>query len=62
MTKLMKIRKAFGYTREQLAMITGIPIKTVEALEQGRRRILGLKIDRLQWICDALNCKPEDLI
>lgn len=62
MTKLMERRKAFGCTREQLAMMTGIPMKTLEALEQGRRRFTGLKIDKALLICEALNCDPEDLI
>ena len=62
MTKLMERRKAFGCTRDQLAMMTGIPIRTLEALEQGRRRFTGLKIDKALLICEALNCKCEDLI
>lgn len=62
MTKLMETRKNVGYTREQLAMVTGIPVKTLEALEQGRRRFTGLKIHKALLICEALNCKCEDLI
>lgn len=62
MTKLMQTRKNFGMSREQLSMLTGIPVKTLEALEQGRRKITGLKIDRFFLICRELNCKPEDII
>ena len=42
--------------------MTGIPIRTLEALEQGRRRFTGLKIYKALLICEALNCDPEDLI
>lgn len=62
MTKLKAVRKNYGMTRNQLSMLTGIPVKTLEALEQGRRKITGLKIDRFFLLCEALNCKPEDII
>ena len=62
MTKLKQIRKNYGCTRQQLAMLTAIPVKTLEALEQGRRRFKGLKIDRALLICEVLNCQLNDLI
>ena len=43
-------------------MLTAIPVKTLEALEQGRRRFKGLKIDRALLICKVLNCQLNDLI
>lgn len=62
MTKLKELRKAAGLTRVQLFDRTGIPIRTLEAYEQGLRPLTRAKLPTVLRICGALNCRPEDLI
>ena len=60
MTKLKELRKTAGLTRVQLSERTGIPVRTLEAYEQGRRK--ARKISTLCDLAEALNMKPFELL
>lgn len=55
MNKLKELRKNAGYTALQFAMMTGIPLSTIHAYEQGKRSLRGCKLDRLFKMAEALN-------
>lgn len=59
---MKELRKKIGLTRAQLAEETGINFRTLEAYEQGRKDINGAKLKTLLKLCQALDCKLEDLI
>ena len=62
MTKLMTVRKKSGYSRAEIAQLADIPVKTLEAYEQGRRSVMGMKIDRVWRLCQILHCEPDEII
>lgn len=61
MTKLKELRKAAGLTRVQLSDRTGIPIRTLEAYEQGLRPLTGAGIEKIMKMSNVLSVDPYDL-
>lgn len=62
MTRLMDIRKERGLTRADLSVLTGIPIRSLEGLEQGLRQISGASLDTVCTLAEALQVHPADLV
>lgn len=62
MNNLQKIRKERGFTRKALSVISGIPEKSLENLEYGRRAIDGTKLDTLCSLAIALDVSIYDLL
>lgn len=62
MNNLQKIRKERGLTRKALSAISGIPEKSLENLEYGRRAIDGTKLDTLCSLAIALNVPIYELL
>ncbi len=62
MNNLQKIRKERGLTRKALSVISGIPEKSLENLEYGRRAIDGTKLDTLCSLAIALDVSIYDLL
>lgn len=62
MTKLMEIRKERGLTRAALSERTGIPVRSLEGLEQGLRQISGASLDTVCALAIALAVHPADLV
>ena len=62
MNNLQKIRKERGLTRKALSVISGIPEKSLENLEDGRRAIDGTKLDTLCSLAIALDVSIYDLL
>lgn len=61
-TKLQRLRVAKGLSQNDLAAISGIPIRRIQHYEQLARPIDGARIETLCDLCLALDCKLEDLI
>lgn len=62
MTKLHKLRVEKGLTQNALSKFSGVPKRTLENYEYGRRPIDTAKIEYLAGLCIALNCNLEDII
>lgn len=58
---MKKIRKKRGISRAELSRRTGIPIRTLEAYEQGRRDPAGMNVERFLRLADELDCSCEIL-
>lgn len=61
-TKLKQIRTLSGISQGDLAAKTGINKRTLQAYEQGYKSIDNARIDTILKVCNALNCKFEDVI
>ena len=60
MSKIKEQREAAGMTRVELARESGVPLRTLEEWEAGRR--LPRDVYQLAKVARALNCAIEDLI
>lgn len=55
-------RKLAGLSQSELARLTGIPIKTIQQYEQGRKDINKAQVDYIFRLSEALCCNPKDLL
>ena len=62
LSKLQRIRKIRGLTQKQLAEICNISIKSVQAYEQGTRKLEKANINTILKICEVLNCNLTDIL
>jgi transcriptional regulator with XRE-family HTH domain len=60
--RLALIRQKAGLSRTQLAESVGISKRTIEAYEQGKRKIDGIGLLTAIKISKVLNCSPVDLL
>lgn len=61
-SKLQRIRKMRRLTQRQLAERCNISIKTVQAYEQGTRKLEKANKNTILKICEVLNCKEKDIL
>ena len=61
-TYLKKIRQHSGLSQSDLALQTGIPLKTIQQYEQGRKDINKAQAEYIIKLSRALCCRPEDLL
>jgi DNA-binding XRE family transcriptional regulator len=61
-TYLKKYRKMAGLTQSQLSEETGIPIKTIQQYEQGRKDINKAQAEYVIKLAQVLCCNPVDLL
>ena len=61
-TYLKKYRKMAGLTQSQLSEETGIPIKTIQQYEQGRKDINKAQAEYVIKLAKVLCCNPVDLL
>ena len=61
-SKLKQIRKEKGLTQSELAEKCNISIKSVQAYEQGTRKLEKANKNTIIKICEVLNCKISDII
>jgi len=59
---LKEIRQARCMSQNDLATATGIPIRMIQAYEQGYRNINGAKLTTLLQMCNALNCSIDQIV
>lgn len=51
---------ARGLTLVQLAALTGVTVANLSVLKNGRAR--AIRFSTLTALCDALNCRPGDIL
>jgi DNA-binding transcriptional regulator YiaG len=61
-TNLKLQRKRIGLSQSQLANLSGVNLKTIQAFEQRQKDIKSAKFDTLQKLSSALGCEIADLI
>lgn len=62
MSRLKEIREEKGYSQSQLADMCGVPTRTIQEYEQGRRRLDDASIERVYAIAKALSVSMETLV
>ena len=61
-TYLKKYRKMAGLTQSQLSEETGIPVKTIQQYEQGRKDIHKAQAEYVIKLAQVLCCSPMDFL
>lgn len=61
MTKLKELRQAKGLSRSELARLSGMSLRTLEAYEQGLRDIGKASYESVILIAEALDIDPKEL-
>lgn len=56
MNKLKQIRKIKGLTQSELADKCNISVKSIQAYEQGTRKLENANKNTILKICEVLNC------
>ena len=59
---LKQLRMRFGYTQNELAILTGIPLRTIQQYEQGQKSLNKAQTDYILALAKALYCHPEDIL
>ena len=59
---LKNIRKTRKLTQEQLALLSGVNIRSIRSYEQGCNDISKAQGDTLQMLAKALDCTIEELL
>lgn len=62
MNKLQEKRKHKGLTQNQLAQLSGVPLRTLTKYESGEIEINKAKAEVVRRLANALDCKIEDLL
>lgn len=62
MSKLKHVREQKGMSQAQLATEAEVSLRSYQNLEQGSRDINGAKLKTLLKICNALDCKLENVL
>lgn len=60
--RLKTLRTAKKLSQSQLALLSGVPIRTIKAYEQGKLDICKAQAETLYNIAKVLNCSIEDLM
>lgn len=58
--KLARIRD--GISQKELATLSGVPVKTIGNLEQGRRNINRCRVDIVYRLASSLGCDMLDIL
>ena len=61
-SKLKNAREERRISQKGLSDLTGISIRTIQAMEQGARTTKSANLAALLKLCLALNCKLEDIV
>ena len=61
-TYLKYYRQRIGYTQADLADASGIPLKTIQQYEQGRKNINKASSESIITLANILKCEPIDLM
>jgi len=59
---LKTMRKLRKLTQEQLAMLSGVNVRSIRSYEQGDNDILKAQAETLQQLANTLDCSIEDLL
>ena len=55
-------RQRMGYSQQELALASGIPVKTIQQYEQGRKNINKASSESIITLANILKCQPIDLM
>ena len=61
-TKLYEIRKARGFTQQQLSKASGVTLRMIQLYEQRQNDISKAQVTVVINLAKALSCEVEDLI
>ena len=61
-TNLKRIRRKCGLSQKELAVITSIPIRTIQQYEQRQKNINKAQANYIISLAQALNCSPKELL
>ena len=61
-SNLKKIRMSRGLSQKELAIITSIPIRTIQQYEQGQKNINNAQANYVVRLAEALSCSPKDIM
>ena len=61
-SKLHEIRKARGFTQQQLSNASGVSLRMIQLYEQKRNDISKAQVNVVLSLANALGCKIEDII
>ena len=56
------LRKQKKLTQEQLALLSGVNIRSIRSYEQGENELIKAQGEILQMLANALDCTIEDLL
>ena len=59
---LGELRERKGMSQSDLAKVSGISVRTIQAYEQGARKLSGASYDNLKKLSDALGVAIEELV
>ena len=62
LTNVKKLRLNRGLTQAQLAVQSGIPLRTIQQYEQGQKDINKARAEYLIYLSKALYCEPAQLL
>lgn len=62
MTRLQDARKSKGLSQSQLARAAGVPVRTLQELEAGRKNINKSAVITVLRIADVLGCNIRDIL
>jgi transcriptional regulator with XRE-family HTH domain len=61
-SRLQLYRKRLGMTQQELAVRSGVNLRTLQEYESGRKNIRQAAAEKLLSLSTALWCSPSDLI
>lgn len=61
-TNLSRIRRAIGYTQDELAQLSGVALRSIQMYEQRNKDINHARAETLASLARALRCPMEDLL
>ena len=61
-TKLYEIRKARGFTQQQLSDASGVTLRMIQLYEQRQNDISKAQVNVVISLANALGCRVEDLL
>lgn len=61
-TKLRIVRVRSGLSQNDLAVASGVPLKTIQRYEQEPNKIDGARLNTICGLSEALGCKISDII
>jgi transcriptional regulator with XRE-family HTH domain len=61
-TNLKRIRTAYGFTQAELALRSGVSLRSIQMYEQRNKNINKASVDTMYRLAKVLGCTVEDLI